>query len=131
VAAKQSKPRIASYGLYVIDPAGVAIRAWLDYRKRVVCTVSVTLQRGYLVWAYCLHPGKQQLAHDLVAAVTRAGYCCFVADPLTAVKKLEVRYDCQNPWPISAGETAGIRCRDAKPGRRRHLRRPGDAGMYR
>ena len=127
---ESQKPRIAAYGLYVIDPHGVALRAWLDYRKQIVCTVPMTLGKGWVVWAYCLDGPRQVLAQDLCDAVTRAGYRCFTVSPVEAADKLRRRYDVENAYPIKDGETAGIKDPTAKPGRVRRVPGASDPGMF-
>jgi hypothetical protein len=108
VANERSKPRIAAYGLYTLDARGIALRCWLDYRRQRVCSVSCVVPHGAIIWAYCLYGPRQSLADDLCTAVVRAGYRCFTVAPQEAARRLEVRYDVENAYPISAGETAGI-----------------------
>ena len=123
---ESQKPRVASYGLYVLDATGVALRAWLDYRAGKVCTVPCTLSVHSIIWAYGLPTVPQVVVDDLVTAVTRAGYCCFPVHPQEAIRRLEKRYDVQNPYPISEGPEAGQRCRKAIPGVRRRERAGDD-----
>ena len=124
------KPRAASYGLYVLDAIGVALRAWLDYRKGKVCTVPCTLSVHSIIWAYGLPTVPQVVIDDLVTAVTRSGYRCFSVHPQEAIRRLDKRYDTQNPYPIQEGDCAGIVFREAKPRRRRNVRRTNVPGMY-
>src|SRR5271166_4174717 len=128
---ESQKPRIAAYRLYVLDATGTALRAWLDYRKGKVCTVPCTLSVHSIIWAYGLPSVPQVVVDDLVAAVSRAGYRCFSVHPQEAIRRLEKRYDTQNPYPISDGESAGIRQADAvsrPPTRRRRAGRGGPSG---
>src|SRR5271166_2094113 len=119
------KPRIASYGLYVLDATGTALRAWLDYRAGKVCTVPCTLSKSSIIWAYGLPNVPPVVVDDLVTAVSRAGYRCFSVHPQEAIRRLGKRYDTQTPYPISEGPEAGQRCRKAIPGVRR-AKRAGD-----
>ena len=124
---KISKPRLAAYGLFIFGPDMRALRAWPDWRAKCVCTVAVTLRPGQAVWIYRLVPVKQIVIDELIGDLRKWGYWPHEGDQKHAKKSLSLRYDVDEPFPISAGPAAGIKLQKAKD-EKVTRRRPKQAG---
>jgi hypothetical protein len=130
MASPRKKPRVAAYGWYVIDSRGIALRCWLDHKAGKVCCISCVVPRGNILWAYAVPNVNPIVVADLVRDVNRAGYRCFSVTWKQAQIKLEVRYDTQNPYQVSAGPEAGMVDRRAVPGKHRRRRGKETPGMF-
>ncbi len=120
------KPRAPAYGLYVLDATRMGLRAWMDHRRKVVCTTTSVVPKEHgQVFVFNLRPVKPAVTEMIFSILSEWGYWAGYADRDLVQLHLGTRYDCANPWPVSAGPEAGIKHRRAVPEKATRRRRRG------
>lgn len=119
-----SKPKAPAYGLYVLDPAGIGLRCWLDGNRKCVVSVPITVPAPAAVKVYALAPINPQILADLSGLLTAWGYRTTIVDRRQAVSDLEWRYDCETVHEAREGPAAGVKAM-ATPARRTGRKRSG------
>lgn len=118
-----SKPRPPAYGLYWLDAESHGLRVWPAPDREILCGVACTLPVPSAVRLYHLLDVPPCVLDDLAILCTSWGYMTVRVDRPLAIKHLTRRYDIENPWPISAGPSAGVKETQAVPRRKAKRRR--------